>query len=63
MSGKMIGRFGVIEELGRDAQGLVYLARDPRLDRDAKKLQITPKQLSMLRTLRNQAVLAIKQKT
>jgi hypothetical protein len=29
---------------------------------EAKKMQITPKQLSMLRTLRNQAVLAIKQK-
>ena len=30
---------------------------------EAKILQITPKQLAMLRTLRNQAVLAIKQKT
>jgi hypothetical protein len=30
---------------------------------EAKKLQLTSKQLSMLRTLRNQAVLAIKQKT
>ena len=33
MLGKMIGRFEVIEELGRGAQGVVYLARDPRLDR------------------------------
>ena len=33
MSGKLIGRFEVIKELGRGAQGVVYLARDPRLDR------------------------------
>ena len=33
MPGKMIGRFEVIKELGRGAQGVVYLARDPRLDR------------------------------
>jgi len=30
---------------------------------EAKKLQITPKEMSLLRDLRNQAVLAIKQKT
>lgn len=30
---KLIGRFEVVEELGRGAQGVVYLARDPRLDR------------------------------
>jgi hypothetical protein len=39
------------------AVGLIYADMQ-----DAKTLQITPKQLSMLRTLRNQAVLAIKQK-
>ena len=33
MPGKLIGRFEVIKELGRGAQGVVYLARDPRLDR------------------------------
>jgi serine/threonine protein kinase len=33
MSEKMIGRFEVVRELGRGAQGIVYLARDPRLDR------------------------------
>lgn len=33
MSGKLIGRFEVIRELGRGAQGVVYLALDPRLDR------------------------------
>ncbi|HQS57467.1 MAG: serine/threonine protein kinase [Gallionellales bacterium 35-53-114] len=33
MAGKLIGRFEVIKELGRGAQGVVYLARDPRLDR------------------------------
>jgi serine/threonine protein kinase len=33
MQEKMIGRFEVIRELGRGAQGVVYLARDPRLDR------------------------------
>jgi len=33
MPGKSIGRFEVIKELGRGAQGIVYLARDPRLDR------------------------------
>lgn len=33
MPDKMIGRFEVIRELGRGAQGVVYLARDPRLDR------------------------------
>lgn len=33
MSEKMIGRFEVVKELGRGAQGIVYLARDPRLDR------------------------------
>ena len=38
------------------AVGLIYADMQ-----EAKKLQITPKQLSMLRTLRNQAVLAIKQ--
>ena len=29
----MIGRFEVIRELGRGAQGVVYLARDPQLER------------------------------
>ena len=40
MPGKLIGRFEVIKELGRGAQGVVYLARDPRLDRQVamKKL-------------------------
>ncbi len=40
MTGKLIGRFEVIKELGRGAQGVVYLARDPRLDRQVamKKL-------------------------
>lgn len=33
MPGKLIGRFEVIKELGRGAQGVVYLAQDPRLDR------------------------------
>lgn len=33
MPEKMIGRFEVIKELGRGAQGVVYLALDPRLDR------------------------------
>lgn len=33
MPEKMIGRFEVVKELGRGAQGVVYLARDPRLDR------------------------------
>ena len=33
MSEKLIGRFEVIKELGRGAQGVVYLALDPRLDR------------------------------
>ena len=33
MSGKLIGRFEVVRELGRGAQGIVYLAHDPRLDR------------------------------
>jgi serine/threonine protein kinase len=33
MTAKAIGRFEVDRELGRGAQGVVYLARDPRLDR------------------------------
>lgn len=33
MAEKLIGRFEVVKELGRGAQGVVYLARDPRLDR------------------------------
>ena len=33
MAEKLIGRFEVIQELGRGAQGVVYLAHDPRLDR------------------------------
>lgn len=33
MAEKLIGRFEIIKELGRGAQGVVYLARDPRLDR------------------------------
>ncbi len=40
------------------AVGLIYADMQ-----DAKTMQITPRQLSMLRTLRNQAVLAIKQMT
>lgn len=33
MTEKTIGRFEVVRELGRGAQGVVYLAVDPRLDR------------------------------
>lgn len=33
MPGKLIDRFEIIKVLGRGAQGVVYLARDPRLDR------------------------------
>jgi len=33
MPEQLIGRFKVVRELGRGAQGVVYLARDPRLDR------------------------------
>lgn len=33
MTEKKIGRFEVVRELGRGAQGVVYLAVDPRLDR------------------------------
>jgi hypothetical protein len=40
------------------AIGLIYADM-----REAKKLEITPKQLALLRTLRNQAVLALKQNT
>ncbi|WP_153109920.1 serine/threonine protein kinase [Propionivibrio limicola] len=32
--GKHIGRFGIIRELGRGAQSVVYLARDPHLERE-----------------------------
>ncbi|MEI7612820.1 MAG: HDOD domain-containing protein [Betaproteobacteria bacterium] len=32
--GKQIGRFDIIRELGRGAQSVVYLARDPHLQRD-----------------------------
>jgi len=40
------------------AVGMIYADMQ-----EAKKMEITPKQLALLRTLRNQAVLAIKQKT
>lgn len=33
MPAKLIGRFEIIRELGRGAQGVVYLARDPQLER------------------------------
>lgn len=33
-SARMIGRFEIIKELGRGAQGVVYLARDPQLERE-----------------------------
>lgn len=33
MPAKTIGRFEIIQELGRGAQGVVYLARDPQLER------------------------------
>lgn len=33
MAAKLIGRFEIIRELGRGAQGVVYLARDPQLER------------------------------
>ena len=32
--GKQIGRFEIVRELGRGAQSVVYLARDPRLQRE-----------------------------
>jgi len=40
------------------AVGLIYADMQ-----EAKKLQLAPSELSLLRTLRNQAVLAIQQKT
>jgi eukaryotic-like serine/threonine-protein kinase len=33
MASKRIGRFNIIDELGKGAQGAVYLAHDPQLDR------------------------------
>lgn len=33
MPAKFIGRFEILRELGRGAQGVVYLARDPQLER------------------------------
>jgi len=33
MSGQKIGRFEILKELGKGAQGAVYLAHDPQLDR------------------------------
>ncbi len=33
MAARTIGRFTVISELGKGAQGAVYLAHDPQLDR------------------------------
>jgi hypothetical protein len=32
--GKNIGRFEIVRELGRGAQSVVYLARDPHLQRE-----------------------------
>ena len=32
--GKNIGRFGIVRDLGRGAQSVVYLARDPHLQRE-----------------------------
>ncbi len=32
--GKQIGRFEIVRELGRGAQSVVYLARDPHLERE-----------------------------
>lgn len=43
--------------VNKNAIGMIYADMQ-----DANSLQITPRQLSLLRTLRNQAVLAIKQK-
>ena len=31
---KRIGRFDIVRELGRGAQSVVYLARDPHLERE-----------------------------
>ncbi len=31
---KKIGRFDIVRELGRGAQSVVYLARDPHLERE-----------------------------
>src|SRR3972149_6164661 len=33
MTGKKLGRFEIIREIGKGAMGVVYLAHDPKIDR------------------------------
>ncbi len=42
MAAKNIGRFSVIRELGKGAQGAVYLARDPQLEREVAIKTLRP---------------------
>lgn len=57
---KSIGRFEIIQELGRGAQGVVYLARDPQLERQVAIKTLRKGSLQQIDKLLHEARIASK---
>lgn len=58
MAAKKIGRFTIIRELGRGAQGAVYLAHDPQLEREVAIKTLRPGAAQTERLLREARIVS-----
>ncbi|WP_041420843.1 serine/threonine protein kinase [Sideroxydans lithotrophicus] len=58
MAAKRIGRFNIVRELGRGAQGAVYLAQDPQLERQVAIKTLRPGATQTERLLREARIVS-----